>query len=154
MSHARTQIRNAFRQLLDKADNWKAVIETRVMPTRHAFPFVLIYCDSEPMVNTLVQNPNLQERTLSVIVAAFSKVPADAQIAEDEMDIISVELEKKLTEDALRSELGGTANIAMQLQSQSLTIITDDEDTISHAEIELSYTVKYYTVEGQPETLV
>ena len=153
MSHARKQIRTAFKEILKGGRNWKTVLETRIIPTRQVMPFLMVFSDSEPTIGLNVQNPNIYERDLSISVAAVVKIGNDTTTLEDQMDVIAIEIEEKLTTTALVAKIPNKS-ISLTLDNQSYTVVVDVDDNIDYAEVLINWTVKYFTQEGQPETLL
>ncbi len=66
------------------------------------------------------------------------------------MDSIATLIETNLTETRLRTELNTLTS--MDLQSSSMDVVLNTDEKISHAELTMSYLLKYRTLEGVPES--
>jgi len=155
MAHARKQIRDAVKQILDENSSarWNAVLATRIAPTRVVWPFLLVFSDGEPNVVTTIQSPTVHERDMSLSIVAAVRISQDKENVEDAMDDICKDIEETLTTAALHAKLT-LKNIILELTSSEFTVIVDDEDRVDHAEVLMNWSIRYYTNEGLPEVLL
>lgn len=152
--HARQQIREAVATVLSRNPvAWKhdSVTQTRIPATRQIWPYLMVFAESETSGQLTVNDPAVYEREVTITVAGMLKMPTDTSIIEDKMDECAAEIEKKLTQSALRNELQ---------QIQSLTLIStsmevvQEEDGIDHGEVITSWRISYSTLEGSPDVLI
>ena len=153
MSHARTKIREAIKTLLDGTGSWTAVFTTRVSSPRAIWPYLMVYADGEPIEQVSVTS-GVYERSATFAIMAMLRVPGngDKQTIEDKIDDICAEIESKITVPRLTSILSGS--VRAEFTGTAMTVVVDEEDKVSHAEATLSLTVKYFTAEGKPETML
>jgi hypothetical protein len=160
MAHARQTLREAIAALLRTAPaNWGSVLETRIVPTRQIWPFLMVYVTEETAEQMLIHPSGIYDRSASVSVVGMLKMPgtgdgsAMGETVEDRMDAMAAEVETRLTLSALQGSVAKAKTLA--LASSSMDVITNEADgSISHAELTMTWTVTYDTVEGAPETLI
>lgn len=153
--HGRQRIRAAVSALLEagNGDAWKLVYQSRIDYPRELWPYLKVYCDREDVQRISIHSPHAQTRTLSLIVVALIRIGAgETESIEDKMDQCGSLIEGYLTDEALRSELSFVSQ--MDLQSSAMDVVVGLDDKISHAELTLSYQIKYQTFEGMPEGIL
>jgi hypothetical protein len=151
--HVRTQAREAVARLLKtETAAWALVYQSRIDYPRDIWPYLKVYTDREDAVRLSVHSPHVQERSLSVNVVAMIRIPSagETESIEDKMDSIATLIETNLTETRLRTELNTLTS--MDLQSSSMDVVLNTDEKISHAELTMSYLLKYRTLEGVPES--
>ena len=152
MSHARRQVREAVGTILsDAPSNWRRVFETRMAPMRDVLPYLLVYIESELTDPITVHPTALIHRDMNLIVRGHVRIPDDETV-EDEMDAVAAEIETKLTQAALNTQLSSKLK-SIYLVSSDTEIVTDENDR-TYAAIALTWRVRVTTSEGAPETLI
>ncbi len=113
----------------------------------------MVFAESEQSEQTTVNNPTVYGREMSLNVAGMLRLPGtgDTYTVEDKMDGLAAEIETKLTQTTLRALVPSVLSIS--LVNTSMEVILED-DGIDHAEIILSWRIKYSTLEGIPGTLL
>lgn len=156
MAHARQIVREAFAGLLSaapKSTNWKSVFETRTPLQRRVEPYLLVYVEQESIETLTVHSGPLQTRTAVIVVRGFLLL-SDKQTAEDRMDAMAADVETRLTLTALNAVPAAAKASRLQLQNTEMELVGEDEKTVSHAVLTMTYQVEYETAEGAPETLI
>lgn len=149
MSHAREQIREAFRiALVGNTDAGSNVFVGRTYPIQAALTkAIIIYTlneSAEPATIGSLGSARSYQRDLTVIVEGFSKSNAST---EQTLDDLAIDIETFIESDAsLRSLVDDyyLSNTEMQLEANETPI----------GNIRLSYTVRYRTRPGAPETII
>ncbi len=154
MAHARQQIIEDVVDILNATPTtWKTALAGRVEPLRIIWPYLLVFADSEKEEAMTVHSPSPITRDMSLNVVGKIKLPgnADTSSIEDSMNALCSEVETKLTSAALRATL---PNTRLSLEATDMNVMVTEEDKIDHAEIIMSFSVKYQTLEGSPDTLI
>jgi hypothetical protein len=154
MTHARQQIREAVATILSRSPvAWKTVLKQRKEPDRVLWPYLMVFAESDQSQPTTVSDPCVYGRELTLTVAGMLRLPGtgDTYTIEDKFDAMSVEIETKLTQSALRAEVPQVQSLS--LASTSLEVVEEDEG-IYHGEVITSWRIGYSTEEGSPETLI
>ena len=153
MTHARKQIRDAVQKVLKVSKKWKLVTGTRLPSDRNLWPYLMVFAISEESEADSVSDPSTYLRDVSISVAAILRLPGtgDTIAIEDKMDETAEEIESKLTQSALRTELQAIQTIS--LTGTSLEVVIE-EDGVDHAEVILTWQIGYSTLEGAPSTLI
>lgn len=158
--HARQTIREAIATILRTSPtNWVSVLETRVVPSRQIWPFLMVHPTDEQESPILIHPSNIYDRTLNISIIGMLKMPGtgdgtgNTETIEDRMDAVAAEIETKLTNTTLRASVSLVKEL--YLVNTSMDVVTNEEDgSISHATLTQSWTVRYHTAEGSPETLI
>ena len=154
MTHARQQIREAVATILSRSPvAWKTVSKSRIQSTQQIWPYLMVFAESETSEPSTVDEPSRYGRELTVSVVGLLKLPGtgDTYTVEDRMDECAAEIETKLTQSALRTEVAQVQTLA--LTGTSMEVILED-DGIDHAEVILSWKIGYSTLEGSPDSLI
>lgn len=142
MSHAKTQIRQAFIDLL--MNNTVAganVLDRRKLPI-NILPVIGVYSASEMIDKTEGQQSSLQFRTITVLVRAQIRYTNEL---EDEIDALQSTIETLILADKF---LGNLA------YANELTEVNSDIDSSGEIEIgilQMTFEVQVLTDEGFPE---
>lgn len=152
-THARKQLRDSVKEILDNGNHsWTSVLGTRITTKRMNYPYLMVYADSEPSIETNIHSPTIYERELSINVVAMMKVN-DPEKVEDQIDDICYEIESKLTTTNLRAK-HSAKDLRMTLTGSSFVVAVDELDVIDHAEVIMEFEIKYFTTEGIAQTLL
>jgi len=156
MSHSRKQIRSAIATILRTTPTaWltSAVWETRIQSSRQTWPYLLVFAESEDSTNSNVNLAGIYDRIVNVSVVALLRLPGsgDTITIEDKMDTVAAEIETKLSKTTLTAALNKVKNLT--LLSTAMDVIIE-EDGIDHAELNMTWQVRYFTAEGLPEALI
>lgn len=113
----------------------------------------MVFAESDFADPATVNDPCVYSRDVTISVNGMLKLPGtgDTYTIEDRMDECAAEIESKLTQSALRTELSQVHTLA--LTSTSMEVILED-DGIDHAEVILQWRIGYSTLEGFPATLL
>ncbi len=157
MTHARKQIRDAVRKVLKTNNKWKLVTGTRLPSSRNVWPYLMVFAINEDAEADTVNNPVVYQRDVNISVAGMLRLPGtgDTIDIEDQMDEIADEIEKTLTQSALRTQL--TTSVPIQyitLINTNLEVVTEEEVSPDHAEVILTWQIGYSTAEGAPGILI
>lgn len=142
MSHVKTQIRQAFIDLL--MNNTVAganVLDRRKLPI-NILPVIGVYSTSETIDKTEGQQSSLQFRTITVLVRAQIRYTNEL---EDEIDSLQSTIETLIFADRF---LGNLA-YANELTEVNSTI--DDSGEIEIGILQMTFEVRVLTDEGYPE---
>ena len=154
-SHARTQIRRAAACLLEQenGNSWKLVYQSRIDYPREIWPYLKIYSDSEDCERISIHTPHAQQRTLSLLIVALIRIgPGETETIEDKMDQTSVAIESLMNETELRTKLNYITMLDLISSRMDVILLTDE--SVSHAELTMSYRVQYHTFEGMPDGFI
>lgn len=152
MAHARKTVREAFAALLTAAPAsvyWKNVFETRLPPKRRVEPYLLVYVTSEDTEKLTFHAFAQIDRSAEIVVQGYLLV-TDKQTAEDRIDAMAEEIEKRITLAALESiKVKGITSPKTEIE-----LVGEDESAPTHAVLTMSWIVQYSTAEGVPQTLI
>jgi hypothetical protein len=100
-----------------------------------------------------VQSPSPLARELTLHVVGMQKMPgnSDTISVEDAMDEMASAIEDAMTSEALRESL---PNSRLTLGTTEMHVMVTDDDKIDHAEVTMTYTVNYYTMEGDSSVFI
>ncbi len=155
MTYAAQQICEAAAALLKAAPvTWGLVLETRLPTARAVMPYLLVFGATTPASPVTASAPMVLERNLSLVVAGRLRLPGnnDTETVEDRMYALASEVESTLTFAALQA-------VIPQLQQLypvevDPVVVLNAEDAPQHAEITLTFAVRYLTQEGAPDVLL
>ena len=154
MAHARQQIREAVGTLLRaNPANWGAVFETRIIPSRDIPKYLLVFVDNEIVTTETIHSTAPQMRDISVTILGHTRIVDGNDDYEDWLDAVGAEIESTLTHSALNTALSNKAT-SSGLVSSEFSIVEDDENNRTYAEIALNWRVRVMTLEGDSETLI
>jgi hypothetical protein len=134
--------------------SWQAIFPSRVPAYRQGWPYLLVFSAGDVSKRELVNDPGFYDRISEIMVIGMLRMPGnnDTETIEDKMDALAAEVETRLTETAMRGYLDGFDRF--WLASTNLSVVIDDSDRISHAEVALTYRVAYATLEGVPAEFI
>jgi hypothetical protein len=152
--HARTQIRRAAADLLkpEVGGAWALVWQSRIDYPRELWNYLKVFTDREDAQRISVNSPATRERSVSLNVVAMIRVSNNFEEVEDRMDDLAAYIESMLTEDAMRAAWAMIVHV--DLQSSAMDIVLNAEEKIDHAELTLTFAVRYRTLDGAPESLI
>jgi hypothetical protein len=152
--HARTQIRRAAADLLkpETGGAWALVWQSRIDYPRELWNYLKVFTDREDAQRISVNSPATRERSVSLNVVAMIRVSNNFEEVEDRMDDLAAYIESMLTEDAMRAAWAMIVHV--DLQSSAMDIVLNAEEKIDHAELTLTFAVRYRTLDGAPESLI
>jgi hypothetical protein len=152
--HARTQIRRAAADLLkpEVGGAWALVWQSRIDYPRELWNYLKVFTDREDAQRISVNSPATRERSVSLNVVAMIRVSNNFEEVEDRMDDLAAYIESMLTEDAMRA--AWAMIVQVDLQSSAMDIVLNAEEKIDHAELTLTFAVRYRTLDGAPESLI
>jgi hypothetical protein len=152
--HARTQIRRAAADLLkpEVGGAWALVWQSRIDYPRELWNYLKVFTDREDAQRISVNSPAARERSVSLNVVAMLRVSNNFEEVEDRMDDLAAYIESMLTEDAMRE--AWAMIVQVDLQSSAMDIVLNAEEKIDHAELTLTFAVRYRTLDGAPESLI
>ena len=154
MAHARKQVRDTIKTLLDVSMvNYRHVFNSRLPRARDVLPYVLVYTPSEASTKMTIHPPAIIQRDIDLVTQLFVRLTNDTATHEETMDAAAAEVETKLTQAIVSTALSGKVKL-LALQSTDSEIITEDENSRTYATITLGWLVQVNTVEGSPETLI
>lgn len=154
MAHTRQTIREAVATILRTTPtNWTVVSESRIQTTRQVWPYLMVFAESSADEGLTDTAPKAYNRELTLTVVGLLKLPGsgDTQTVEDKMDVMSAEIETKLTTATLRAVVSGVKILSLVTTSMDVII---EEDGIDHAELNMTWRVTYQTLEGLPEAFI
>jgi hypothetical protein len=152
--HARTQIRRAAADLLKQevGGAWSRVWQSRIDTRASSWPYLKVYTDREDAQRISATAPASRERTLSLIVVAMLKIATNTEDVEDRMDDLAALIEGLLTEQAFQDTWRFITRV--DLQTSEMDVILNADEEIDHAELTLTFSIKYMTTDGAAETLI
>ncbi|TVO75138.1 hypothetical protein [Sedimenticola selenatireducens] len=130
---------------------WKVAIKSRLHPMRELLPLLLVYIESETIYQETIHQAGVQSRDLSLVISGRVRIP-DNETFEETLDAQSAEIETTLTFAALNTALSGKLG-GLTLNSATTEII-EEENERTFAAVNMEYTVKVFTQENSPETLI
>lgn len=147
MSHARTQIRNAVRVLLQAYTSVGSnVYESRIYPLNDPkLPAILIYTKEETLLDQSMSKPRTMQRQVQLVIEIYAKASNNV---DETIDNLAAEIEQLLGGDPT---IGGKAKDSMLVTTE---IQFSDEGEKPIAIGILSYAVHYAVKENTPQTLV
>ena len=154
-NHIRQQVREAVATVLSATPTaWNIVVESRVQSTRQIWPYLMVYSDGDTAEAISIDDPVIYERTCRIVIVGMLRMPSAGEVEtiEDRMDELSLEIETKLTNSALRAQLAKIQSLTMN--STTLEVIVTDDDIIDHAEVTMTYDVVCANAENAPSTLI
>lgn len=109
----------------------------------------MVFVIDEQSSPSTVDDPARYGREMTLSIAGMLRLPGtgDTYTIEDKMDGVAAEIETKLTQSALRTEISQVQSIS--LANTSMEVVLED-DGIDHAEVILSWRINYSTLEGFP----
>lgn len=157
MTHARHQIREAVAGLLGASpSNWRQVVESRIASQRQIWPYLMVFAESDVPEKVNIDTPCIYRRTVSITVVGMLRLPGsgDTQSIEDKMDAMANEIETMVTNATLRAVAGMSQIESVSLGPATMDLAIDEENNVDHAELQMSFDVKYMVAEGAPETIL
>jgi hypothetical protein len=149
---ARSQVLSAFETVLQNGDPfWSIVIPSRLIPPRQIWPFVMVYSPGDTVEIDSINFDKIYSREIDVLVTVMLKVNDITKI-ESDMESASLEIEKRITENSIRS--AGVKIQALKLVSTELSVVVTEDETIDHAEVLVTYKVLTANLESDPSTLI
>ncbi len=155
--HIRKQVRDAVATILDTGTptNWvKPVEKTRIPSPRQKWPFLMVYSTGEGDEAISPLNPAIYLRTIGISVVGMLRLPGsgDTISIEDKMDALALEVESKLTFNALESTLSGVQTLLMQ--GTELDVVVSEDGAIDHAEVIINFEITCASAEDAPATIL
>ncbi len=152
--HARQQILNLVRQLLESAgaQSWRGVYVSAILPGAPALPCVLVRGQGEQVgevPNAGLLDLPVQWRTLSVSLLWVSKALPNPEDTAAASIAAAVDIERAVTLEAIQAALP-QVKLGL-LQSVEVNEETDESGYVS---LDLVWSITYATREGDPETLL
>jgi hypothetical protein len=133
--------------------HWCSVTNSRVISSRQKWPYLLVFSDGD-ISRHEHHIPFLYDRMMMVTVVAMVNLPgnSDTETVEDRMDSIAVDIENKLTADALGAYVYGVDKF--DLVSTKMNVILTESMQMHHAELTMSFHASYTTMEGDLEYIM
>lgn len=155
MSHARQQIRDAIVTLLNASpSNFRRAYNTRIQPAQQVWPYLLVWCGSESVVSGTIHPTDIQDRTATITIEGRLQVPQrEVELIETRMDDLAAEIETTLTNTAMLAEVTNLKDIGLN-DSTFEVVLSEEDGTVSYAQLTMNFIVRYFTMEGSPETLI
>jgi len=154
MAHVRKQLRDAVVAIYSNAPSeWdaEAVYGQTESPERDIGKHVLVFIGRSEISEEFSEDGSDQERFIDLHVRGRIGAPNSIDQHQDEIDAMLVELESKLTVEALRSQIGHN-NIFLELTDDDAGE-ADGEHERTYAEASLDWRVHLITSKNDPETL-
>jgi len=145
MSHARTQIRNAFVSALAAVPG-ATVYNSRVFPVYDtALPAITVYSRDESIDIENGRKQQLQHRTLALSVACYAKADIDL---DNSLDDLSSHVEQIVFNDPT---IKGMVR-CLDLAESTIEVTADGEKQLGF--ITLTFSLKFLTEDGQPDVIL
>lgn len=157
VAHARQAIREAIAKVLSTSPvAWTQVVESRISSPRQIWPYLMVFAESDIAGKISVNLPCIYRRSLSITVVGMLRLPGsgDHSTIEDRMDALAAEVETKLTNTTLRAVTGMTQIESLTLTSTQMDVAIDEDNSIDHAEVQMSFDVAYAVAEGAPAVIL
>jgi hypothetical protein len=158
--HARNQIIEAMASILSRNPvAWKSVAVTSEPSARQIWPYLMVYPDGDQgdaVINITVSDPAMHDREMTVFARGMLKAPTDSTLMQGMVDKCSGEIDKKITQAALRAQLPNSSSMTLApiATNWRLVLAEDDPDGIDHIEVFSSWRIGYSVLEGSPEVLI
>ena len=155
MTHARQTIRANIKEILlaGKHPQWGTVVDDRVPLDRTAWPYLMVYTDSDAG-DPNVSRPAAQIRDLTIIITGMVRLSGTGEkhTVEAKMDAIAEAVEERLTFDAVLALNSGVKEVT--LLSTDLEVVETEDQKVDHAEVTMTWRFIYATLEGQPSIFI